>query len=104
MIDIDDIINRRSTKTATTEKVLSDMAGVIGGLTDQLKEVVDLQKQLLSHIQYQDDKIKMLEGLVTDLAPDLDIIEMIAEDEDEKREMITRYLNYDTSVIDEYIP
>lgn len=104
MIDIDDIINRRSAKTATTEQVVAEMQKVMTDLVEQVNQLLTLQKQLLTHIEYQDDRIRLLDGLITDMAPDLDLLETIAETDEEKRAMVREYMNLNTAVIDEYIP
>lgn len=106
MIDIDDIINRRSakTKTATTEQVVAEMQKAMNDLIEQVNQLLTLQKQLLTHIEYQDDRIRLLDGLITDMAPDLDLLETIAETDEEKRAMVRAYMNLNTAVIDEYIP
>ena len=45
-------------------------------------------------IQHQDDRISMLCEMIYKLAPDLEIIETMADSVDEEQKMIERYMNH----------
>jgi len=72
---------------------LTETGRAIQGLTDNMNRLIEMQHEMLDIVKRQCEHIDNLYTMVDRLAPELDIIDTVAEDETE-REMLTEiYLN-----------
>lgn len=69
------------------EKTIADLIGLMQQYDTQVNKLIDI-------IGQQKEQIVALGDRLDTLAPEVDIIEMSAEDEAEQREMIARYTMY----------
>ena len=70
-----------------TEKTIADLIGLMQRYDTQVNKLIDIIGQQKEHIVALGDRLDTL-------APEIEIIEMSAEDEAEQREMIARYTMY----------
>lgn len=70
-----------------TEKTIADLIGLMQRYDTQVNKLIDI-------IGQQKEQIVALGDRLDTLAPEIEIIEMSAEDEAEQREMIARYTMY----------
>ena len=72
-----------------TEKILN-------GITETANAHTKLIGKLLGMIEVQHEKIERLTDVVYKIAPDLDLIETLAETPEEETELIDRYMNHNS--------
>ena len=77
-----DFCNLMKPKT-TEERLLEN--------TEQLSKNLD---RVLKIIEHQNEMISMLNDIVYKLAPDIEIIETMAENPEEEADMIAKYMNH----------
>lgn len=70
-----------------TDKDINAICDVL----DNLCKALDKQRQILSQ---QQQKIDDLYNIIDLIAPDMDIIETMAESDEEKQEYINKYMNH----------
>lgn len=61
--------------------------------SDEIHRIIGLISDLTSIIDRQNDRISQLTDIIYDLAPEYEVIETMAADEAEKREILSRYMN-----------
>ena len=67
-----------------TDKTLDAICNML----DNLWKMIDLQRQ------QQQQQIDELYNIINSMAPDMDIIETMAESDEEKQEYINKYMNH----------
>lgn len=67
-------------------KVFSEAEKVIFRLAEDVERLIDI-------IEQQEQRIGQLEDTIFTIAPELDVIEAIARNEEERQRLVSRYLN-----------
>lgn len=76
-----------------TEKVLMDVLRQMQHQTNTIGELIKIVREQGKMIAEQQEKTRAIDTTICKIAPDLDVIEMIAEDEGQERDMIDHYMN-----------
>ncbi len=74
-------------ETMTTQEALSRTLAVV--------------EQMAKHITRQEERISALTKVVYELAPEYEIIETMADSEEERRDLLARYMNHNDSYCQE---
>ena len=64
-----------------------------------IESVTSIIQRMIEIIQNQNDRIESLSATVYMIAPEIEVIETLADSEDEKWKMIDRYMNHN----DDYV-
>ena len=72
-----------------TEKTITELVNCIGAHTEFIRTLLDMVKE-------QREEIDRLKDTVDKIAPDIDLIETMAETPEEEAELIDRYMNHNS--------
>ena len=61
---------------------------------ENIKGLCEITQKLCNYVEYQEERINTLYDIIYKLAPELEIIETMAETEDEEQAYIDKYMNH----------
>jgi len=81
------------TETISVADAIQQLLNNSIGTSDEIHRIIGLISDLTSIIDRQNDRISQLTDIIYDLVPEYEVIETMATDEAEKREILSRYMN-----------
>ena len=61
---------------------------------ENIKGLCEITQKLCNYVEYKEERINTLYDIIYKLAPELEIIETMAETEDEEQAYIDKYMNH----------
>ena len=76
-------------------KSAADLIGEFaGGIVSTNEATSDALSKIIEVLTQQEERIEMLTNIIYELAPEYEIIETAADTDEERREMVNRYMNH----------
>lgn len=83
----------RMTLSEQLTELLRDLTEEGKGQTETISRIISLISGIAEIIENQDERISQLSEVVYALAPEYEVIETMSADEEEKTELLARYMN-----------
>lgn len=74
-------------------KQVSDLAKIVTDLSEQVSSNINHTGMLIEIVKNTKDRVAMFSNELYELFPEIDIVESIAETDEERRDMMQRYAN-----------